>query len=87
MNFGGINASVTQSVQPQENQWVEETRETPSAKSAEKLRGKTVTRQIKPQTIQGPQSAGEASVNKINEERVKDILRAFSKEISHFWRS
>ena len=62
-------------------------RETISAKRAEGLRDEIGTRQIEPQIPRGFQSAGEVSVNKNNEEKVRDILGAFSKEISHFWRS
>ena len=69
MNTAAINARSKAKRQPQQNQWVEEAKET-----------------LFPKTTQVPEVAREASVDKIiNEEKVTNILRDFSKQLAYFW--
>ena len=60
MNINGMGPQI----QPMQNQWTEEGRETPSAKRAEELKGETVAKQVQPQTTQAPQAAGDTSAEK-----------------------
>jgi dissimilatory sulfite reductase (desulfoviridin) alpha/beta subunit len=60
MNINGMGPQI----QPMQNQWTEEARETPPAKRAEELKGETVTKQVQPQTTQAPMAAGDTSAEK-----------------------
>ena len=60
-------------------------RKEPSPKRAEKVKGETFIRQTQPQAIQAPEVAREASGDKIREERLRNILRDFSKQLAYFW--
>jgi hypothetical protein len=61
MNINGMGGP---QIQPTQNQWTEEARETPAAKRAEELKGETVTKQVQPQTTQAPMAAGDTSAEK-----------------------
>jgi len=60
MNINGMGSQI----QPTQNQWTEEARETPAAKRAEELKGETVAKQVQPQTTQAPMAAGDTSAEK-----------------------
>ena len=86
MNTLGINVSAKAKAQPQQNQWVEEAKETPSPKRAKKLKGETIIRKTRPQSTQKPRVPREASVGKIiREEKMRNILRDFSNQLAYFW--
>jgi len=60
MNINGMGSQI----QPTQNQWTEEARDTPAGKRAEELKGETVAKQVQPQTTQAPQAAGDTSAEK-----------------------
>jgi len=60
MNINGMGPQI----QPVQNQWTEESRETPAAKRTEELKGETVAKQVQPQTTQAPMAAGETAAEK-----------------------
>ncbi len=62
MNVNGMGPQIQ--IQPMQNQWTEEARETSAAKRLEELRGETVAKQVQPQSTEAPMATGNTSAEK-----------------------